>query len=85
MTAMTPFQADQRDGRYPPKDEWQLRRQCPSCMHTAAPAHSLCQSCGLKFFEPVTTEEQSLRNIYIGIGAGAFLLATFIGTALVCL
>ena len=74
--------AEQHDGRYPAKDEWQLRRQCPSCMRVTGPARSACERCSLQFFQPVRTVEESLREIYIGIGAGAFLLASFIAATL---
>ena len=73
---------DLREGRYPAKDEWQLRRQCPSCMEMNGPADSACQSCGLTFFKRSSSDEQSLRDLYVTIGGGAMLLAGFIGTAL---
>jgi hypothetical protein len=74
--------ADRHDGRVSAKGECQLRRQCPNCMRVTDPARSACESCGLQFFKPARTEEQSLRGIYVRTGAGAFLLAGLIATAL---
>src|SRR5690349_6987331 len=64
------------------RDECQLLRQCPSCMRLTEPAHSACGACGLRFFKPVRTDEQTLRGIWTGVGVGAFLLASLIATAL---
>lgn len=51
-------------------------------MRVTDPARSACRACGLQFFKPALTDEQTLQGIWTGIGAGAFLLASLIATAL---
>src|SRR6266446_1925411 len=70
------------EGRFPSIDKAKFLRQCPQCMTTAEPSHPSCESCGLRFFTSTESESRDLRNIYVGLGSAAFLLACVLGAVI---
>jgi len=63
-------------------DNPKVLRQCPRCREVIAPSQPACEGCGLRFFSNEELKSRDLRDIYVGIGSGAFLLACVLGTLL---